>query len=243
MSKLVVYKANALIEARYKLTLIEHRILLYAISKMNPLTPVFGAEFPDIHVDDFLSEFPDMSPKNAYSQIKKGIDKLSERWIVIKNDDTKTKMRWVLGVRYYEHRGMFTLMMNDLIIPYLLNLKEQFTKYHLQNICGLKHIYSIRLYEILIQFKKFGVRKLKLSELRKMLQIEFKYLRYDTFKQKVITPALDELNLKSDLNIELFEGKQGRSISELTFKFKLKESVFRERTLRELNALRKNLKN
>lgn len=230
MNNLVVYKSNSLIEAAYKVTTIEQRILLYCISKINPINAKFGDHIQEIYIDDFLTKFPDMNSKNAYIQLKKGINKLGERWVKVKDlkDGDQITFRWIQAYKYSEGRGLATIMFSDLIRPYLINLKEQFTKYPLNNVSGLKHIYSIRLYELLCQFRTCRFRAIGVSELRTFLNLENKYPRFDSFKQRVITPALTELNSKSDLMIEYSEIKKGRNIELLHFSFKVKDRELKQ---------------
>lgn len=51
-------------------------------------------------------------------------------------------------------------------MPYLLQLKERFTRYELKNILYFKNKYSIRIYELLKQYEKIGKREINIKELR-----------------------------------------------------------------------------
>jgi len=57
--ELIAYKSNALIEAGYKLTLQEQRLLLTCIGKLNPRLENAEKKF-QLTAHDFYLAFPDM---------------------------------------------------------------------------------------------------------------------------------------------------------------------------------------
>ncbi|MBN6469248.1 replication initiation protein, partial [Escherichia coli] len=72
----------------------------------------------------------------------------------------------------------------DSIMPYLTQLQGQFTKIVIKNVSTLKSVYSIRLYELLMQFKVIGDRLISIIDFRSMLGFDKK--KYATFKQSLI---------------------------------------------------------
>ena len=64
---LVVVKANSLIEASYRLSIDEVRILALTIGTMDPKS---NQKIFDFTVADFVREFPEISMDNAYKQIQ-----------------------------------------------------------------------------------------------------------------------------------------------------------------------------
>ena len=55
------------------------------------------------------------------------------------------------------------------LMPYLLELKQQFTTYYLANVMALKSSYSIRIFELLKQYEKIGKRSISLENLRQLV--------------------------------------------------------------------------
>ncbi|CAI3959389.1 Protein involved in initiation of plasmid replication (PDB:2Z9O) [Commensalibacter communis] len=222
MKDLIVYKANVLIEASYKLTLQEQRILLICIAKLNPQEIKINKIF-QITSQEFLNAFPNMGEKHAEERLQEAIDKLAERWIHISTKEEKRKIRWIQEeAKYFDKKGKVEIVFSDSIMPYLTQLKGQFTSIIIRNIASLKSNYSIRIYEILMQFKLIGSRTITIQKLRSMLEVEDKYATFKALNQWIIKPSLKELNDKSNLIITLKTIKEGRNVKALKFNFKEK---------------------
>lgn len=222
MTNLIVYKDNYLIEASYKLTLIEQRLMLYCISKLNPKKPERKLT---ILVEDFIKQFPDVSKKHAYGQIKQAIETLYGRSIKVKDPCSVEEFRWISAKKYYVDQGSATISFSDEVMPYLCQLEKQFTKYQLRNISAFKRTYSIRLYELLTQYRTLKSRIISVSDLRIALQLDNKFLEFKELKRKVIEPAINEINEKSDLLIGYELIKKGRSVDSIKFLIKEKSKI------------------
>lgn len=211
---LTVVKANSLIEASYRLTLDEMRLLALTIGTMNPKSDQQIFEFS---VSEFLAQFPDVNADRAYSQIKSAIERIAERWVITEDERHVTKFRWVSSQTYFKNEGRFKIALTNEIMPYLTQLKGQFTQYQLNHISGFSSVHSIRLYELLTQYKRIGDRYISVEDLKKWLQLEEKYDRYNNLNQWVLLPALAEINEKSDLFVEYEPIKRGRKIVGIEF--------------------------
>lgn len=108
---------------------------------------------------------------------------------------------------------------SEMLEPYLLNLKETYTRYKLGYVINFKSEYSFRFYEIMKQYEQIGERTIPLEELRNLLMIDNdKYKQYNHLKTKVIKKAIDEINKYSDIIIELKkEEKEGKRVIGLVF--------------------------
>ncbi|CDG88763.1 replication initiation protein [Xenorhabdus bovienii] len=220
MSHLVAYKSNALIEASYKLTLQEQRVLLMCIGKLNPQDEVPEKTFK-LTANEFYLAFPDMGRENAERRLQEAIDRLWDRTILITRKDEKREIRWVQEkAKYFSGEGTSEIVFADSIMPYLTQLKGQFTKIAIKNVAALKRTYSIRIYELLQQFKQTGDRVIFLEDFRSMLGLEDKYKTFKSLNQLVLIPAIKELNEKSDLIVSVDTVKKGRTVIALHFRFK-----------------------
>lgn len=211
---LTVVKANSLIEASYRLTLDEMRLLALTIGTMNPKSDQQVFEFS---VSEFVNQFPDVNADRAYTQIKSAIERISERWIKTEDERHVTKFRWVSSQTYFKKEGRFKIALTNEIMPYLTQLKGQFTQYQLNHISGFSSVHAIRLYELFTQYKRLGERYISVEELKKWLQLEDKYDRYNNLNQWVLIPALSEINEKSDLFVGYEPIKRGRKIIGVEF--------------------------
>lgn len=217
--KLVAYKSNSLIEASYKLTLQEQRLLLMCIGKINPI-----AENPErtfqITANEFYMSFPDMGRKHAERHLKDAVDKLWDRSIIIYWKNNKEEIRWIQRkAKYFDGEGKMEISFSDYIIPYLTQLHDQFTKIIVKNVSNLKSTYSIRIYELLMQFKTVGDRLIKINDFRSMLGLDDKYNDFKILNRAVIKSSVKELNAKSDINVSVDLIKQGRKVVALHFHF------------------------
>ncbi|MGX9459608.1 replication initiation protein (plasmid) [Photobacterium damselae subsp. damselae] len=217
---LVAYKSNKLIEASYRLTLQEQRLLLACIGKLDPQS--LNTKMT-ITVDEFKYIYPS-SKDNAERDLQLAVERLWDRSVLISNDDFKQEFRWIESKAvYYKGESKVELIFSTSVMPYLTKLEKQFTKIVLQNISQLSSSYTIRLYELLSQYKTIGRRIISVDEFRQFLRTENKYVDFKSLKQWVINPSLKELNEKTDLNIKLNLIKKGRKIDSLDFQFNFKE--------------------
>jgi plasmid replication initiation protein len=218
LSNSVIRKDNRIITACYKLTLNEQRLVLTAIAKVP-----FDEKIPDeveITAQEFLALFPDIGESNVYKYMDEAVDALANKWIIIENPIKTKKFRWIdLKTTYHKGSARIGFAFSRHIIPYLEQLKEQFTRYRLGDIANLKSIYSIRLYEMLMQFQNTTIVVVDLDKFKERLGISEKYLVFKDLRRWVIEPAISELNKKSHLTITFKSIREGRAIKKLQFFF------------------------
>lgn len=221
--KLTVVKHNHLNQASYRLTLDERRLILSSIARLNPKEPM-----PDevtINATEFAHQW-DINPKYAYDQLKEARQNLYERNIRLRDDNGKvTDLRWVYRATYQEGEGYITLAFSPDIKPYLTELKSHFTSYRLTEVKGFKSGHAIRLYELMMQFKKTGWFDESVEELKSVFGVSDNYPLWYDFKRKVIVPAVTEINEISNYNVKYETKKRGRKISRVTFFFHLDEQT------------------
>lgn len=213
MDELIIYKDNYLIEASYKLTLDEQRLMLYCIGKLNPIEP---SQKQEIIIEDFAKIFG-LDKNSAYKQVKTAIDNIYNRSIRVKDPKQEKEFRWIQEKIYFDNKGIATIEFSSSVMPYLCQLETQFTKYHLKYISQFKSVFSIRIYELLTQFRILKNRIISISELRDLLNLDSKFSKWSDLKRFVIDKAISEINSKSDLNITYALIKKGRLITGIEF--------------------------
>jgi len=216
--EVIVTKHNVLVEASYKLTLNEQRLILFCISQIDPRKPIPKDYSFTIKAKDFAETF-DVDEKNAYKELEKTSRTLSERWIRTYRGETKEESRWIFGIIYHKKEGKMTLGFSPWVRPYLTKLHAQFTSYKLTQVSKLKSIYSIRLFEFLAQFRSTGKFLIEIENFKERLELKNEYSRFYNLRKRVIEPAVSELLEKSNLNIEWKPIKHGRNVKQLEFKF------------------------
>lgn len=203
MTSCIVTKSNHLIEASYRLTLNEQRLILCAIARLDGRKPLPKDSDFVITAAEFSNTF-DIPLKQAYDTLEDAASKLYERDIKTFNhkDNIRERFRWVDHVKYWKREAKVTLSFSRWIIPYLTLLHQKFTSYELKQISQLNTAYSIRFYEILIQFTKTGERYITLRKLRELFELKEKYPRFFDLKKRIIQPAIKEINETTNLLVE-----------------------------------------
>lgn len=221
---LVVTKHNSLIEASYKLTLNEQRLVLLCISKLDSRKPLPKDNLFTITVKEFASMFG-INEKTAYRDLENASKDLYEQDIRTHDGKSNYQFRWVYGIKYHDNEGKVTLGFSPWVAPYLTSLHERFTRYSLKKVSNLKSVYAIRLFEFLIQFKSTGKLLIGLDRFRDRLEIKNEYKRFCDLKRRVIETAVNELREKSGLIIDWKPIKSGKSVTQLEFIFREVETI------------------
>ncbi|MBF0465628.1 MAG: replication initiation protein [Nitrospirae bacterium] len=246
--KNLITKSNRLVEARYKLTVNEQKLILWLISKIEP-------DDEDFKIYTLkITEFMDMlgiEHKGTYAEVQEITYRLMEKVLQIKEPAGLLQIAWFSSAQYFDGKGYVELEFSPKLKPYLLGLKERFLSYRLQNVIQLKSSYSIRIYELLKQYEKIGTRIFKISEFKKMLGLGNEYPLYSHFKERVITVAQKELKVQTDISFEFREIKLARKVTEIEFLIIKNEKVIRngkqvsadpiEKTIFKLEYYEKNL--
>lgn len=210
-----VSKSNELITAPYKLTLIEQRLILAAISRLDPRKPmpkkvrVTASEYAEIY---------GLELKHAYMQMHEAADELYERDISIMEGGGRKRRRWVDAANYSD--GAVEISFTIHVIPYLTKLYNKVTTYDLRRVARFDSVNTLRLFEMLMQFRKTGWVYLELEALRTALGLSDAYQRFNNFRQRVIDPAVNELREKCGLDVDYELIKEGRFFTAIKFSFR-----------------------
>ena len=216
--ELMITKHNHLIEASYKLTLNEQRLVLLCIARLDGRKPLPKNNLFTITAKEFAKTFG-IEEKHAYEALDEAASSLYERDIRTYDGKYRERFRWVCGVQYHDNEGKVTLGFSTWITPYLTLLYERFASYKLKQIAGLKSIYSIRLLEFLTQFKASGKLLIEVDRFKERLELKNEYSRFYNLKKRVIEPAVKELREKSNLDITWKPIKFKKQIKKLEFTF------------------------
>ena len=226
---LIVCKSNNVIEAGYRLSLNEQRVILACISKVNSMNELLETDEFELSARDFASMY-NISQDRAYNELKEVSKNLYHRSLTIFNPYPnrpkveKIETRWISSIAYLPSDGKVILRFSQDILPFLSELKGQFTRYKLEHIGNMTSIYAIRLYELLAQWKSKGKREVEISWLKKQLQLDSSYERMNNLKARVIQPAIADINEHSNFYVTWTQRKTGKKISHLIFEFKEKQS-------------------
>lgn len=229
MNKSLVYKSNALIEASYRLSVNEQRIILGCIAQVRRDAPLTDQQLYTVTAQD-VATLAGIGVKTAYRDLKTAAERLFRREVTLHEapngkGGAKVRLtRWVQEVVYQEDQGTVALRFSQPMVPYLSQLTEQFTRYALADVAHMDSAYGIRFYELLCQWRGAGQREVDIDWLRDAFQLEGRYGRLADFKRWVIEPAVEQINEHSPLWVKWSQRKTGRRVSHLLFTFGEKPS-------------------
>lgn len=220
-NKSLVVKSNGLVRAKYTLTKNEQRLVLYAISKIQP----DDEDFREYRLT--LSEIADLtgiSRSRAYSDAVRLTTGLANKAVKIPTGKGEVLIsHWLSDVLINDEKDSFVFTISKKMKPYLLGLKERFTAYRIESVLGFESKYGFRVYEICKQFEHTGLAVLTVQDFREMLELENKYSVVTTLKKYVINPALNDINTHSDLIVEPKYRKRRQAITHIEFHIQPKD--------------------
>ena len=138
-------------------------------------------------------------------------------------------------VKWTDYHDEVTIRFSPEIIPYLINLKNNFTQHALSDLAELNSKYSIILYRWLSmnynQYEHYSYKggrreeqveayrnpSISIRELREMTDTINDYKRFTHFETRVLKEPLEEINEHTSFNVTYEKVKKGRSIDSIVF--------------------------
>ncbi|WP_298066017.1 replication initiation protein RepM [uncultured Acinetobacter sp.] len=228
MTKDLVVKTNRLNTALQNLTLPELRIVQLAIVAARETGKGLNTDTP-LRIDAMrYAEVFDTTRQNSYMIMKEAEDSLfNRRFSFIDTDGRVVKSRWIQRVKYLDNEGAIELVFTMDVVKGITRIdgaEEFFTQYLLSQTAVLKSVYSVRLYELLTQWRSAKQTPLfDLDMFRGQMGIaDNEYKRMDHLKKRVLDLAVEEINSKTDLEVSYEQCKRGRVIIGFLFKVRKK---------------------
>lgn len=224
-----VTKGNDLIStACYSLSLDELRLILIAISKLDPRALASGQaraarDQAGLHVtaEEFSTQFG-VDRKNAYGQLKRAAARLWGRTItqIGQGEGVRVDLRWLYMKAEYSDAGVTLFFSPPLLDHYLVDLKKNFTSYRLGVAAKLRSVYAVRIFELCARFKSTGVVKTTAGILSDLLCVS--YTKKSDLARWVLDPATSSIRLAVGLEVSWrWVGEDG-----LEFRFEPNPSAF-----------------
>jgi plasmid replication initiation protein len=219
--------ANQLVKGRYTLTKEEQNFIYLMISQINKDDTEF-TEY-QIHIKDL--ESAELTQKK-YSRYRDFAKSLMSKVITIEDDKRILTANWFAHIEYIKNTGIIRATISKKLKPYLLQLKTEFTQAKLPTLLQFNSKYSSRLYLLLkADFDRQKKHKQNLfvvyyiEDLNNRFELPKSYNQYSNFKDKFLLQSLQEINDKTDLQIDFFERKTGRKITSIEFCISHKEKT------------------
>ncbi|WP_250865146.1 RepB family plasmid replication initiator protein [Enterococcus faecalis] len=236
-----------------KRKVVEHNSLITSIAKMDK-TPLkmfelavscINTEEPPKDHTVYLSKeelfaFFKVSDNDKHSRFKQAVENMQKQaFFQIKEEQGKgLKFKSIVPIPYVEwtdYNDEVKIEFHREIMPYLINLKKNFTQHALSDIAELNSKYSIILYRWLSmnynQYEHYSYKggrreeqveayrnpSISIRELREMTDTINDYKRFTHFETRVLKEPLEEINEHTSFNVSYDKIKKGRSIDSIVF--------------------------
>ena len=236
-----------------KRKVVEHNSLITSIAKMDK-TPLKMFELAVSLIDTdnppqdqtvYLSKqemfaFFKVDDSNKHSRFKEAVEKMQKQafFQIKKEQDKGFKFISIVPIPYVEwtdYNDEVKIEFHREIMPYLINLKNNFTQHALSDIAELNSKYAIILYRWLSmnynQYDHYSVKggrrekqvesyrnpEISMHDLRQMTDTVDEYKRFYNFEKWVLKEPLSEITNHTTLNVTYEKIKKGRSIDSIVF--------------------------
>ncbi|MBF7057225.1 RepB family plasmid replication initiator protein [Weissella confusa] len=236
-----------------KRKVVEHNSLITSIAKMDktPLkmfelaVSLIDTENPPKDQTVYLSKrelfaFFKVDDNDKHSRFKEAIEKMQKQafFQIKKEQDKGFKFVSIVPIPYVEwtdYHDEVLIRFSPEIMPYLINLKTNFTQHALSEISELNSKYAVILYRWLSmnynQYEHYSVKggrreeqiegyrnpEIGMKELREMTDTVTEYKRFTHFETRVLKEPLEEITNHTSFNVTYEKVKKGRSIDSIVF--------------------------
>lgn len=192
-----------------------------------------------------LFRFFNVDDSNKHSRFKEAIEKMQKQaFFRIQEDKEKGfKFKNIVPIPYVEwtdYNDQVKIEFHREIMPYLIELKHNFTQYAISDIMELNSKYSVILYKWLCmyynqyehysgnggrrneQLESYQNPSISIRELRTLTDTLNEYKRMSNFEARVLKTAIIEINEYTHFNVTYQKIKKGRSIERIQFHIKKK---------------------
>ena len=236
-----------------KRKVVEHNSLITSIAKMDK-TPLKMFELAVSCIDTeeppkdhtvYLSKaelfaFFKVDDSNKHTRFKQAVENMQKQAFFKIKEKKEHGFEFenivpIPYVKWTDYHDEVTIRFSPEIMPYLINLKQNFTQHALSDIAELNSKYSIILYRWLSmnynQYEHYSYKggrreeqveayrnpTISMRELREMTDTVDEYPRFDRLEHRVLKEPIEEINENTSFNVTYDKIKKGRSIDSIVF--------------------------
>ena len=236
-----------------KRKVVEHNSLITSIAKMDK-TPLKMFELAVSCIDTekpledntvLLSKadlfaFFKVSDNDKHSRFKEAVEKMQKQAFFKIKEKKEHGFEFenivpIPYVKWTDYNDEVLIRFSPEIIPYLVNLKKNFTQHALSDLAELNSKYSLILYRWLSmnynQYEHYsnkGGRRaeqvetyrnptISMRELREMTDTVKEYKLMHQFTERILKEPLEEINAHTSFNVSYEKVKKGRSVDSIVF--------------------------
>ena len=221
MSKEIeIRQHNALTNARYDYTELQLDLLFFIVSRLRKDQKTSLYELP-------IKELALLTGKQYHlPYLRQATEGMGSRMFEVETPE-RVKQLWMFQrVEYLKGQGIIEIKLTEDILPYLFDLKDNFTSYTLAAALRLNSKYAKRIYQLCSQWKDLGeTKKYDLQDFKKMLGLldekgNEKMERISVLREKVLDIAVKQINEHTELHISYKLEKRVRTYKNIVFTVK-----------------------
>lgn len=217
---LEIRQHNALTNARYEYSELQLDLFFFLVSKLRK-------EQKNTTYELNIRELSELTGKkyNA-SYLHKATADMGSRVFEVFTEKTYEQLWMFQRVKYLLGQGIIEIKLTEDILPYLFDLKENFTSYELASALRLTSKYAKRIYQLCSQWKDKGeTKKYDLQDFKKMLGLldekgNGKIKQIGQLREKVLDVAVKQINEHTELHISYSLEKKVRTFKNIVFTVK-----------------------
>jgi plasmid replication initiation protein len=236
-----------------KRKIVEHNDLITSVAKMDKVPlKIFELAVSCIDTENlpkdniiYLSKaelftFFKVDDSNKHTRFKEAIAKMQKQAYFEVREQTGKGFEFesivpIPYIKWNDYNDTVTIEFNYRIMPYLIELKQNFTQYALSDVMELNSKYSIILYKWLSmnynQYEHYSVKggrraeqveayrnpTIKVKEIRLITDTVNEYKETYHFFRYIVENSLKEINEHTHFNVTYEKVKKGRSIDSIVF--------------------------
>ncbi|WP_139926441.1 replication initiation protein [Hymenobacter sp. DG01] len=218
-----VRQHNVLTTAHYSYTKLQMDLMIFLLSKLRNSQDDLVYLIPVKELDKATGN------QHNYTYLQEATEDMGSRVFKVKNGNRYEQIWMFQKVAYLDGEGMIEMTLSSTILPYLFDLKNNFTSYEIAAFLKLNSMYAKRIYPLCSQWKdKEATPVYDILQLKGILGIWDEkeniegYPVFGDFNARVLQPSIKAINEVTDLEISLVTEKKGRAIKAVGFTVKQK---------------------
>lgn len=235
MEKPMIVQSNDLVEASYNLSIDEMRLLSFVASKIDSKKKNIGEI--KVSSSEFSNVFS-LSKANVHRNLINSVKTLANKSVTMQLDNKRNIVLPWLAMGIYDRQpneGSYVIVaFSQYIEPYLFELKDKFTAINFEYASKLTTPFSYRLYQWLIKAKHLNSAKdcgsikvvLDLEWMKKQAGLDGLYERWVNFRDRMIEPAIEQINSKTEISVIWKPIKQGKAVKSVQFNYLIETAIF-----------------
>ncbi len=219
-TSLEIRQHNALTNARYEYSELQLDLMFFLVSKLQKDQKINVYE---LNIKD-LADLTGKKYNPAY--LHKATADMGSRVFEVLTEKSYEQIWMFQRVKYLLGQGIIEIKLTEDILPYLFDLKDNFTSYELASALRLTSKYAKRIYQYCSQWKDLGeTKKYDLQDFKKMLGLldekgNEKIKQIGQLREKVLDIAVKQINEHTELHISYKLEKRVRTYKNIVFTVK-----------------------